>query len=193
MPLRGRTVVDCLNRVGGHSLEEAWYARHAELVNLLGVPERFAQRVYASLLLSTATNQRLLSFRQVFAHAEAAHVQSLRRLRASHALRQCSSQSMHLALPKPADTTRQALIAEQRVCVARAERTKGCASQGATNSASSSTADTSAKSRHTWVVSLRTNGTAQRPAYPLTGKNRAPKIWGCRIFDNEADARKSFG
>ena len=24
-------------------------------------------------------------------------------------------------------------------------------------------------------------------------KNRPPRFWGCRIFDNEADARKNFG
>ena len=24
-------------------------------------------------------------------------------------------------------------------------------------------------------------------------KNNPPRYWGCRLFDNEADARKSFG
>ena len=29
--------------------------------------------------------------------------------------------------------------------------------------------------------------------YFSVGKDGIPRIWGCRCFDNEADARKSFG
>ena len=38
---------------------------------------------------------------------------------------------------------------------------------------------------------LKTKSTADRAYYNLT--NTPPTYWGCRLFDNEKDARKSFG